>query len=334
MKSIISGFGLIMIIGIISMLFLENNEQPDIEFRNYEKKVVVNTLEEKSMEMIETIVLLEKKSRELMGIASISKLNQASLAVIRKDRYGHEMSGLDKLFWEGFLGKLPVQYINNREEPIPAIEGLEEFIEPAQGADIDFVHMIAVIDAYYSDLETSDEQERYYDYLCSWGGDLLTFTMDMVSYSDLNQVVEESELVQYAMETLGTEAVSSFSESDFLADIDGVNIAKLMIENKLLLSQGLRMYYRTDLVNNRMTLFVDGFGGEEAFIDTVNCFYHDQVEQKYATDEDFIDFFEKFQTMKKLIISVSGDGKREATELEKKVTMEVFIKKVLRMNDY
>ncbi len=51
----------------------------------------------------------------------------------------------------------------------------------------------------------------------------------------------------------------------FFADIDGANIAEIMISDELLLSEALLKYYLEGDVSLRKEKFVEHFGGQSEF---------------------------------------------------------------------
>jgi hypothetical protein len=265
-------------------------------------------------------------------INEINEVNNATLALLRSQRYGYFSSGLEGVFWQNFTGGLPSEYIkyfqlSESEILTELIQEMSGFIDPVTGEEIDFIHMMAVIDAYRSDFQTDEEsadyEEDYYDYLLSWGGDLETFKVDLLDYVEANKITDYEAMYDYAYETIGSRVESYFSQEDFLADIDGVNIADLMAQENLLLADALELYYTSNYVNNRYAMFIDSFGGEEAFVERVHLFINYQGDE--LEDEALAEFIEDFNGFKSLMMRYSGKSRGETTAVENKALEEAFI---------
>ncbi len=76
--------------------------------------------------------------------------------------------------------------------------------------------MIAVIDLNYSNANTDNYKEEFFDCLLSWGGDLETFLIDMDKDAKKENYNSYDEYYDYAINTLGVSKETYFSESDFL----------------------------------------------------------------------------------------------------------------------
>lgn len=72
-------------------------------------------------------------------------------------------------------------------------------IDPVTKSKIDLIHMIAVIDINYTDVQVEDYKEVYYDYLLSWGGDLETLRINMSKHFEKNDAENYDDYYDYAI---------------------------------------------------------------------------------------------------------------------------------------
>lgn len=302
-------------------------------------------LDEKTEKIISNIALLEKKSAELLKTDKLATLtdatavNDATMAVIRKDRYGNYTSGMESLFWDNLAGPLPQEYVayfssteGKNDQVVKSLGASAVFIDSKTNAAIDFVHMIAVIDSEYTTFSTVPYEEQYYNYICGWGGDLETFAMDLIPYSTRKKIKTYEGLLQFTKTTMGAQP-SHFSRADLLADMDGVNIGRLMRDKKLLLSEAMRQYYQFGVVDKRADLFIDSFGGDKAFQGAVGSFLNGTIDAAKSGDERYVSFMGSYQENKGLILDKLFGGIRMANKVEKKVLGDAFIEIVMAMRE-
>ena len=130
-----------------------------------------------------------------------------------------------------------------------------EFIDPDSGESIDFVHMIAVINALCFKSPLFDEDFNAY---CGWAGDLITLTGEMQGrldegHSDISQIISE---------LMGGN--STFSTSDLLGDMDAVVISRYMSNTPIY--EAIETYY-SDSYRNRYALFMNiQFEGDSSIL--------------------------------------------------------------------
>lgn len=270
----------------------------------------------------------------------ILSVNDAVLAILRKDKYSDRIRGLESIFWVSVAGNTPhaiSELLDKMEDN--ELEGLNEYelgliksIE-AVAADryledtdnkgsIDYIHMIASLDAEYSNMVSNDVIEEYIDYLAGWGGDLKTFLPDMLTAIDANGYTSQNQINNYIDITLGTEASSHFSYEDLIADVDALNIATLMNDKEYLFSEAMVQYYYFGLNKNRYTRFVNNVGGMEYFDVKVKA----MIMTNYVTEaeEEMLGF--EIKELKQLMLFLSTIWKhRTATELELELLKDGFV---------
>lgn len=137
------------------------------------------------------------------------------------------------------------------------------FIDPSSGAEIDFVHLMATLNAiyYYYTFSLDDSLENALNAYAGWAGDLITLAGDVQeSYTF------DSDVVQTVKEFLSDpQKVSHFSNGDLLADIDAVLIADYMYDTPIY--EAIETYY-SDSYKSRYALFLDmGFNGSQSMLE-------------------------------------------------------------------
>lgn len=300
---------LICFVGMILLFFVfqsfTNNK--NIEDEDLARGVVFE-LNEENLELIEDIKDIETSVISMVDEADINTINQGTMAFIRKDRYGYNVSGMSRFIWSRFAGTMDQEagiYRADHVEEVLSInsfvDGMDTFKNPGNDFDIDFKHLVTVIDLELTHVSEVEYEDEYYDYLFSWAGDLETFFIDMGKYSYENPDLTEEDLYAYARQTIGSLEQSYFSREDLLADIDGVNIAKLMTDEELLLSEAINSYYGDGLFATRYTQFIESFGGEDLFRDKVTNLMNEEVEAYYIEDTEFITYYENVIGLKQLM---------------------------------
>lgn len=293
------------LIGILLILLIVGCISPK---ENSKVMQVMHILDASTIKTIQQVEEIERKTIEIIENRSNETINQSVMAVIRKNKYGHSSTGVEKLVWDAYVGSLPLNwivYIKANQWWDDIFKELTwEFKEPISGDDIDFIHLVAVIDVFYTQSDIDSDYEKYYDALLSWGGDLLT-----MAYSGEPSF------------HLGTERSSYFSREDYLADIDGVNIAKLMKDENLLLSEALHEYYSTNLVNDRSLLFKAFYGGD----DLAYQFFREFILLEGDGTEAFTKFLATFKSIQEGLIQYIVTDKEHLTDDELMAFIEVFI---------
>jgi len=279
----------------------------------------------KSIKEIENVVI------KILGDEDLNKVNQATMAFIRKDRYGYKMAGVSKYIWSRYAGNLNRETglsIKTDQETMTKAEGivdeLKEFTNPIDNSAIDFIHMVTVIDLELTEVSDTTYEDEYYDYLFSWGGDLETFLFDIGRFGINNNTKSYEDFYRYAKETLGTDVKSNFSKEDLIADIDGVNISTMIKEEPQLLSAAVENYYTTEKMTKRFNLFVDSFGSKDMFVDKVDNMMSETIELQYVGNKSFEEFYESFVGLKQLMSMFSNKSEIELTEEIRKAGINAF----------
>jgi len=172
--------------------------------------------------------------------------NALTAQYIRKNRY----TGSN---WEMFAGKIATGFSTYVESnKTQTLFGTNDvFVDPVTGYDIDFVHQMATLNAYF--YEDPDISDAY----TGWAGDLCTVLVQVQNYRDSGSYTED-EALAYAKSLIGsTGAGSTMGISDLLADVDAANINDLL-SNGGSLSDTMYSYYfgnGENTCNNRFSLF-------------------------------------------------------------------------------
>ena len=141
-------------------------------------------------------------------------------------------------------------------------------IDPSSGAEIDFVHMMATLNAnYYYTFSLDDSLDNAFNAYAGWAGDLITLAGDVQK-----RYTSDLDVVQKVIEFLSDpNQKTSFSHSDLLADIDAVLIADYM--NDTPIYEAIDTYYG-DSYKARYSLFLDReFNGSQSVLESCSAGY-------------------------------------------------------------
>ena len=292
------------------------------------------TLDPSSQEVIARIQAMETALQEKLGTSDQTVINHGVLAFLRQTRYGYKSSSMNRYVWDQFGGTLAKECgidmgqesVKQVYEPIAKLgTNLSTFNDPLSGQSIDFEHMAAVIDLYYTKSEDSALEEAYYDALFSWGGDLETYLIDLDKQAISSGDKSYDSLYTFARNNLGQAEGSHFGASDYLADLDGLNVATVLVQEDMLLSEALLTYYEGGLVLTRNRLFIESFGGEEAFIMRVKAVACLTPENQYADSQAYQDFLREFANVKQLMLQVVSGKRLTVNEPMRQVLSDSFV---------
>ncbi len=335
-------YGLIVLIIAFTTLLLVKLYQSDIIIEDeMVPEGIVYTLSDETMVAIDTIRIIEDEITIMTKSTDTELINNATMAFIRSKRYGYRTEGFERIIWNAFAGDFYDETglsLSDNKEAIDKIIGLADKLDYISDNEtdvvIDFPHMVAVMDVIYTDTARSDHEETYYDYMLSWGGDLETFLMDVSEAVETSDQNKYEGYYTYAMETIGSTSQSHFSEEDYYANIDGLNVVSIMKRDKSRLSEALEFYYSKGLFIDRESIYIDEFGGPNAFEARVRCFMLGEIEAAYVGDEDFIQMMDSLEGYKVLMFKyMSGKKDSPDPELKEAVTM-AYIDKLLGYNIY
>jgi len=326
----------LVIIGLVGMVLLffvfqSFSKKSNIEDEKIARGMVFE-LSDENQKIIEGIKNIEKSVYTMTASNDINIVNQGTMAFIRKDIYGYNVSGMSRFIWSRFAGTMDqeagIYRVDHKvavSEISEIVENLNLFTNPINDYSIDFKHLVTVIDLELTDVSEVAYEDEYYDYLFSWAGDLETFFIDMGKYKYDNPNVNEADLYTYARKTIGSLEKSYFSREDLLADIDGVNIAKLMSDNDLLLSEAINNYYSDGIFTSRYTLFIESFGGEYLFREKVTSLMYEEIEDRYIEDVEFKTYYENLIGLKQLMSLFMNRSNYQVTSEMKEAAIIAFI---------
>ena len=173
--------------------------------------------------------------------------------------------------WDMILGEPSEEFAGFVEQQAPELAQLQtrENVEiPATGEPVDFVHLMAGIGATWKRLPV----------VCTWGGDCIQLA-GSVQGSDMDEESCIQQLKPYF--ACEDENASLLPKSDWLADLDGVNIGSTLTQDSDL-AESIREYYRSISTGERARRFVLAQFGE---VDTGDQqAFRQQVKDKFFSD--------------------------------------------------
>lgn len=127
--------------------------------------------------------------------------------------------------WSLVAGEINKDFCNLVESSLG--NDIPEFKDPTTQCYYDFNHLAATLQAnMHVFIDTGNEGlDTFIDLFSGWMGDLTTFAKDIETKKQTNQTYQE-----YANEKLFA-SDTSFSMADYIADIDGINLAKSLLSN-------------------------------------------------------------------------------------------------------
>lgn len=173
--------------------------------------------------------------------------------------------------WDMILGEPSEDFAGFVEQQAPELAQLQtlENVEiPATGEPVDFVHLVAGIGATWKRLPV----------VCTWGGDCIQLA-GSVQGSGMDEESCIQQLKPYF--ACEDENASLLPKSDWLADLDGVNIGSTLTQDSDL-AESIREYYRSISTGERARRFVLAQFGE---VDTGDQqAFRQQVKDKFFSD--------------------------------------------------
>lgn len=326
----------ILIVVVVGLSFLYYKSAYEFVEDVSVPEVSVIVIDDRTKAIIDDIRRVEGMVAEMAETESVEVINNGVMAFVRSQRYGYRSTGINRLIWNNCCGSLYEEtdivlsrFEDEEKELIALVDGMELIYDSVEAIHMDFPHMVTVIDLAYTKTMETQYEEIYYDYLFSWGGDLETFIWDIQQYSNSSGIDDEDTLTLYARHLLASEEVSHFSLEDYYADIDGVNVANRMIEEELLLSEALEVYYSSSMCLERHDLFIDSFGGVDGFNEAVRAFMLYEIPLEMEDDEGYIEMLDNLSRAKDMMNRYLQDDGEDIRDELKEIGTEVFIWKVL-----
>lgn len=204
----------------------------------------------------------------------VSKSNQLVLQYIRKDKYGNTKpfagGDLSAFLWEHVAGDIDEDFCKLADKEHS--NDLFEFVDEKEGVVNDFVHLAATLNALIWNtggfLYLSEDM---IDIFAGWGGDCVSYAKDIKDYAE-----NVTDYQKIANERICSKYYSHFSLSDYIADIDAVNLY-YYIKQGHSLPEAFEFYYSLKEYESRTTKFVNNIGGLSKF----DTYCDDVVDSKY-----------------------------------------------------
>lgn len=336
---LLATLALIAIIAIpVFILYQQTNDiilDDDIPLANFYE------ISSEDIPTIEMIQSLESDLSEILDTDDPTKINQATLAVLRSRRYGYYASGLSSLVWARFAGdpleesQLDLENSPSLSTYIDQLNQYNDFHDPFTDHIIDFYHMMAVIDIMLTSSSDHIYEETYYDYMMSWGGDLDTFILDLERYQESDPTITEEDISAYAAKNLGEPTQTSFSESDFLGNLDGYGIALMLASNDdMFLSEAITYYYSMGDFMDRKAIFMAQFESEAQLSEIVGHYLDGSLDERFSLDEGYEKFAKSLYSFRKLTRALQHDRRDMAQSDLQSIAAQAFVEKLLPGPDF
>ena len=167
--------------------------------------------------------------------------------------------------WNMVAGNLEADFVDYVQEnkgsiDVPSLRTLQNLTSPIGHEQIDFVHMMACLNAVvysnYSSLQSD---------LAGWGGDLAQLVGNVKS--ELNGANENNKTAfQFAKEYFNS-SIGGFGSNDVYADLDAINIAYIIKNTGSTLCSAFKDYYLSNTCQSRRTHFVSNVFGDDSWIE-------------------------------------------------------------------
>jgi len=184
--------------------------------------------------------------------------NNAVMKYIIYQRFYESGGKMNEIAWQAVAGNIDYQFVYYAEA-LAEYRSLQiaVFHDPSSDAEIDFVHMIATLNANYSDRLGWGAIDYSLNAYAGWAGDLITLAGDIQNRIDDGKNIDISEEVKELLS--GKAKDSSFSNSDLLADIDAVLIARSLGNTPIY--QAIESYYQSDYTDRYNLFLQEELGG-------------------------------------------------------------------------
>lgn len=211
---------------------------------------------------------------------------ELTINYIRAKRY-------NDVTWDMVLGSANSDFSTYVSEQSPALKQLQNqqnVLIPQTGETVDFVHLVAGIGAAYRGLAV----------VCTWGGDCIQLAESIQGTQG-----SEQDCIQKLAPYFATEQESSslFPKSDWIADLDGINIGSQLSKESDLAHQ-MEAYYSKITAKDRVRQFVQNQFGT---VDTSNTaslrslvketFFQDSGIQLFLMSKEYITLDENKNTV-------------------------------------
>lgn len=157
---------------------------------------------------------------------NISESNSLVLQYFRRlGGYGGDWNGASNIQWNLVAGEIDNNFCNLVESTLG--NDIPKFKDPSTQCYYDFNHLAATLQAnMHVFIDTENEgMDTFIDLFSGWMGDLTTFAKDIKENTGSNQTYQD-----YANNNLFAPN-TSFGMDDYIADIDGINLARSLLSD-------------------------------------------------------------------------------------------------------
>lgn len=174
-----------------------------------------STADETNQLLFNKVATLQSYAESYKQEKNVStSVGQLCMQFIRKDKYNSSS-------WKYMVGDVDqnfIDYVTAKDSSFK-FTAYDKLIDKSTGNEIDFIHMMATLNAYVKPNPLVDKS------YAGWAGDLMTLLDEVVKYRINNNVTDTAELQKHTNSLLGTELNSTFSRPDALADLDAINLS-------------------------------------------------------------------------------------------------------------
>lgn len=204
-----------------------------------------------------------------------SKSNELVLQYIRRNKYGNTKpfggGSLSSFLWEQVAGPIDSNFCTLADETHS--DDLFEFADKKEGVMNDFVHLAATLNALiWNTGGFLYLTENMIDIFAGWGGDCISFAKDIKKYVGDKQNYEQENINKI----ICSKKYSHFSLSDYIADIDAINLY-YYIKQGHSIPQAFDFYYGLKEYERRTSYFINNIGGLNKF----DSYCNDIIDSKY-----------------------------------------------------
>lgn len=200
--------------------------------------------------------------------------NMLVLQYIRKDKY-------NGILWNNAAGEIDEDFCDLIDTTYPNLNFT--FYDPVNEENnirvkYDIPHFAATLNALLFDCGGEEQPglDVLSDLYAGWAGDVLSFTSDIENAKDDG----ETDLLQWAKDNICT-SNSKFSLTDYIADIDALNIANMINEGSTLPAAFI-LYFTDDTLSDEPA---DAKSRTSKWINNVGTYYLDDTFELLEEDE-------------------------------------------------
>lgn len=184
-------------------------------------------------------------------------------------------------------------YVRDHDSEIYSLGTQQVEFTDSDGKTIDFTHLNATLDGYYSNIMPQSWS--------GWGGDLATLVVNVKNNTNDSQ--DFNTLVNSGKRLIGNPSYN-MDEADIVSDLDAHNMYNMIHSNNMSFASAFENYYiSTSKFRTRFNQFVDSFGGEDRFNSYMLNYFNNQGSDLHIALAKFYNFGKMPSKVQKLAVS-------------------------------